>query len=103
MRCNEEQNTARKSFQREVKNIGLVCYLVMRAYEPAYGRRFRSIHHDLAGLQVYRFLHLLELTEAAYSVFQQLTGTLPQLGSAVKELATARRKSKEPEDEPENV
>ncbi|PSR82258.1 hypothetical protein PHLCEN_2v6105 [Hermanssonia centrifuga] len=99
----------------DTKNIGLVSYLVMQVYEPAFLTKFRAVHQRVAALQTYSFLHVssdhflrtlpgtqtlstdgrtMELNQDAYAVFQGLDTTRAKsaINAAVKLLDQARRK-----------
>ncbi|OJT13577.1 hypothetical protein TRAPUB_9876 [Trametes pubescens] len=107
--------------QQEVKSIGLVSYVVVQTYEHAFNRRFRAVHQDLANLQTFRFLHIsadnlilrlpaectlsadrrtLEIDTSGYNIFTRLTrpAALPGLIEAVRLLANARRRARQPDE-----
>lgn len=99
-------------------SVGAISYVAMQVYEPAHLRKFRAVHHDLAHLQTYRFLHVpsdylllrltsgqcvlsadgrtLEIDPEAHTICQMLSqsATLEALTEASKQLTKARRNAK---------
>ena len=110
--------TGTNSWQESITSVGAISYVAMQVYEPAHLRKLRAVHHDLAQLQTYRFLHVpsdylllrlasgqctlsadgrtLELDAEAHVVFQLMSqsAALEALTKATKQLTKARRSAK---------
>ena len=106
----------------ETRNIGAISYIALQVYEHYFNRRFRAVHHDLAALQTFRFLHLssdcfllvipstsvivnpdgrtLELDEMAFQYFRQWSSAqwMPVVVRAVDRLVKAWHKSKDSDE-----
>lgn len=110
------------AWHENAKNIGLVSYIVMQVYEPAFSKKFRAVHRHIAALQTFSFLHVpsdhflrmlptpqnlsadgrsLELDEESHAVFQDLDSPRSKAAilASILLLGKARRKGKGAEDE----
>jgi hypothetical protein len=112
------------SWQSTSRTIGAVSYLAVQTYEQFHHTVFRAVHHAVAALQVFTFIHLpsdyflsllpgsvslsadrrsLEVDASGLAVFRGLQAGSRVLVAACKELQQARRKGRKRAKDPNSI